>query len=404
MQLIKQDQAYRSFTIKYGLCIYPRSSVKHTIKLGERDDADNNYKNITEFNESYVLPESHNPSDNYLDVLHSRLSQEKFEPNKVNIIVLFSNEAAKTEVFNEKLKETAELLAKNRCHLLAINIKGDPKFDEQIRKLSLRANQEFNRQTGGNASPGTFETSEGITYLYDYLLSFIVSVKDLKSEAVVEGWKFSSKKLLTTIQNLQSEICGAPQSSEGIQIQRNDNFTKTYGLKGKKSVTFMMEGWIANKYNEAQQEFTWAPEVLFNETELDRMVSIMNRYYDNNKSANELADALYETYLELFNSFVGEKLTEKEIRDLTPSHIMSKIVGGTFGLDLTNDFKKLTLGEIRSNSENTQKVIKAYENNFKQSVARLSSVRQDTKLRFTLDSEKNTTGVYYYWVPMSYLP
>jgi hypothetical protein len=130
--------------------------------------------------------------------------------------------------------------------------------------------------------------------------------------------------------------------------------------------------------------------------------------FDDNKTSSEKSEALYDLFTELFDRFVGEDIPEARLRELTPTQIMSDIIGEAFGYNVDaskSPLKGYTLSRIKSNDRTIERDVRNYWDNLIKCHDRIKQVLAGREeLKFSIDEGCKENCVYYYWIPMDMLP
>ncbi len=414
LNLINQD--YQGFSKTYGLSFYPRTKMRDHVDLGAvgQDGRTNNYRFTLDFVNRYQQTTSARPDDNFLSVLNDVLVRQSFDKFKTNIIIVFSQSAAPEDEFRRLQGNIQQKLAENNIYLLAVDYSKDRKFSQQIKTIAQNANQLFAESYGLKIDNSGFLMSENIEFMYSSQLALVSHVGDLSAEAIERIINQASNRIIMTIDNFISDACGnKQQSNSGTIVNREDYFAVAQrALIASPStnlefVRYLQEGYIARRYNSVQTDDTWRAAILFTRDELHYMTNAMKSAIGTQLTPAERSQALYDMFVELFNRFVGEPIPMRELRNLAPQQIMTQIVGGTYGIDLTHPLKRKTLREIQSNDQSLQEHIDSYTQQLRTSLGKLSDILQgNVDLRFTIDPNctNDSDCIEYYWVPFDRLP
>ncbi|MFZ4546110.1 MAG: hypothetical protein ACOYN4_01675 [Bacteroidales bacterium] len=418
------EQGYTEFDKTYGVCFYPRTFMKHKIALGEVDPKNNssNYSYTRDFISGYIADKSVIQGDNYIKALKNILENQNFETTKTNIIVIINNgKVANAEFANIKDDIEAQLVAKN-CFIIAYDYSRDNSFNTQIQQIMVSANSLFAEKSGFPNQKATFVNDNGVELMYSYLL-LASAQKSENSLGAVQMEKLlgnASQKIISTVDNYINLLCGqTTQNNTGVRVNREDPFVRGQSaLMAKNSkiqyIRLLEKGYSPMKYKlpvGLDGNFpVWKTDVLFTKEELQYIASSIDKLAINQNNS-DFSKSLYDLYVGLFNRFVGDEIPIDQLRERTPQQIMSDIVGGTFGYDVTEPIKRYTLGRILSNDQEMQGMFDSFKRKLQEKRNNISRIINENELIFCLDgdncgSDQKQTGkgIYYYWIPIDILP
>jgi hypothetical protein len=398
--------------------------MKHKIALGEVDTKSNssNYSYTRDFISGYVTDKSVIQGDNYLKTLKNILENQNFETTKTNIIVIINNgKVVNSEFADIKDDIEAQLVAKN-CFIIAYDYSRDNSFNSQIQQIMVSANSLFAQKLGFANKRASFEEDNGIELMYSYLLAVMARKSESGSGAAQMDKLLgnASQKIISTVDNFINLQCGQKeQNSTGVQVNREDPFVRGQAAMMNKNskvqyIRLLEQGWSPMRYKLPPgldgKYPVWKTDVLFTQDELQFIASSIDKLAINQNNS-DFSKSLYDLYVGLFNRFVGDEIPIDQLRERTPQQIMSDIVGGTFGYDVTDPIKRYTLGRILSNDQEMQGMFDSFKVKLKGKRNSISQIISKKELIFCLDGDncggdqKQTgKGIYYYWIPIDILP
>jgi len=419
------EQGYEKFSDKkYGVCFYPRTTMgKYKTALGETDSKSNgsNYDYMRNFIINYKPDKSIIQGDNYLKTLKNVLENQDFVSNKTNIIFIINNGKVSNTEFDKLKGEVQTKLVEKNCFIIAYDYSADDGFKNQIEEIMVNANNVFSEKFGINPIPkASFKQDVGIETINSCLLAVMARKKENLSGALQMDRVLGSayEKIISTVDNFINLQCGGEQSNTGNKVNREDPFVRgQLSIMNKNSkvqyIRLLEKGYSPRKYNLPGSEGKfdiWRTDILFTKEELQYIASALDKLTINQNNS-DFSKALYDLYVSLFNRFVGDEIAQDQLRERTPSQIMSDIIGGTFGYDVSEPIKRYTLGRILSNDQQMQTMYDNYKTTLIQSKAKIQNILTKNELVFCLDcddqgGEKKSADkrIEYYWVPIDALP
>ncbi len=415
--LINQD--YKQFDKSYGACFYPMTFAKNWIDLGDKgpNQREPNYTTVRNFLKNYIQDKNVvKGQDNYLHALKSMLGKQNFNKNQTNIIVILNSRTPSQDDFASMHELIETKLMENNCFLIAIDFSANGTFKDQIKLISKNVNKLLAQKNKFATVNADFEEMEGMEVLYSYTLAAISQKKPGESAADVTDKLITSsgQRIINTVDNLINLLCSNEQSSTGVKVNMEDPFVQaqvgnanSWTSNKVQSVRYLQEGYIPRKFRKEHPDL-WKADVLFTADELRDISHSLSKLFDDNKTSSEKSEALYDLFTELFDRFVGEDIPEARLRELTPTQIMSDIIGEAFGYNVDaskSPLKGYTLSRIKSNDRTIERDVRNYWDNLIKCHDRIKQVLAGREeLKFSIDEGCKENCVYYYWIPMDMLP
>jgi hypothetical protein len=396
------------FSKQYGVCIFPRPNFDD-IRL----PAGNNYEVTRDYIKNYMPGTDIQSGDNCLLTLDYILGKEnELDPLETNVYILLNtSKVPQVSETSEIFKRLVKNIVNKNCYIIAFDYSENSGLIEQLKTIMLKAANSYATRYSIGIKPAFLPPQNNIFTLGNSGILAVLTAGKPGSGVVSQVESFipvALEDILKTVNDAISFHC----SNTGGTIKRESPFAKVIGEMEKDavilSVRAMQEGYSLLKVldNKECGHNMWKAEVLMTEKELGELKSLMEQYSKVGTSASDQADNIYELWIALSNRFVGEKLDETTLLDMTPQKVMQEMVGGYFGYSGSDELKGYSLRLIREQDPAIQKYFPLYIAKVNRCKEDLEKILETKILEFknTRDDREEKSNISYFWVPIDLLP
>ncbi len=421
------QQEYTDFQMKFGVCFFPRLQLgQYKISIGDKGSVpgQTNYRHVRDFIRDFVPdPRYEKKNDHVLTTLKYVLTNENFDARQTNIIVMVSNHPV--EVPDTSLSSLRRAIqhkmAEKNCYLLAFDYQSDNNLAQQIQEISVAAAKEYAEKLNMNPGEVVFVKTE---IGYEMKNAGLLSVIEQADSAVLAAAQMQSflqkgySAIVNTLNNAIAQICSTSALQVRASNRNEDPFQRALsevpGLEGKvQYIRALEEGYSAIRFDlpgKGYHQDIWKANVLMTKPELEALGSLLDKMLVRTNNST-FSRSLFDLWIALFNRFVGDNLDPADLLPLTPQMIMNRILGASFGYQVSDPLKRFPLERILANDQAVQQYYDGYREKL---IACNNSIREilaTGRLRFSLaddaisaNQQTNRKGIFYYWVPMEILP
>ena len=398
---------YSSFKKTYRACYYPQQT-DHLVAFGTVQGRVDNYG---------ILRDSligHRPQGRYPDpagclaALNQVLTREPFNDRETNLIVVI-NTSRTNYAHTGYSGSIAARLAEKNCYLLGFDFSGNQSFNAQVDTLVRKAAMLYKGRHELPPFPVEWQQSGKCKFLMNYLLAVLSSIDTtlLKGPQILDYIQNSYDPLISTVNRMITASCTS-QPDTMILTPNETRFKQ--GLekivqgcaRDLSSMRILKKGYTRIRYDESGPDI-WKGEVIMTENELHDLITQLDGFLMP-QTGSTLTERICTLWQTLISRFIGQQLlSDNSWLDLTICQILNRMIGSGFGYYCNEPVKRFTLRDI---CQGQQDVIEPSYNYLKEIEIKRDLLKQKYNSEFFHISEGagSSTGIKYYWVPVSLLP